>query len=356
MTPPAALALSPDALDALMPMHARVCPDGVIQHAGPTLQKIFPAGPCIGQPFFALFEPRRPRDTTDFGQICAASGGRLSLRLRDAARTPLIGTAVQLADGRGVLINLSFGIAVIDAVAQFNLTGSDFAATDLTLELLYLVEANAAAMAESRELNERLQGAKVMAEAEAQSDTLTGLANRRALDQVLARQIARARPFALMHLDLDYFKQVNDTLGHAAGDAVLTHVAAILLEETRTGDAVARVGGDEFVLVISGLIDAPRLTALASRLIRRLEEPIGIGAREARISASIGIAVSTGYARPEARIMMHDADVALYASKARGRACFSFHEPESGSGPSDQSAAQPDKADIAAPLPSRGKR
>jgi diguanylate cyclase (GGDEF)-like protein len=316
--------LGAGALDILMPMHVVTDARGVITHAGPVLAKIHPAGPVVGAAFFHLFEVRRPRRAESLDEITQRSGRKFHLRLRDPARTPLIGAAVRLEAGQGVLVNLSFGIAVIDAVARFNLAGSDFAATDLTLEMLYLVEAKSAAMAESRKLNERLHGAKTMAEAEARSDTLTGLSNRRALDHALERMIARETPFTLMHLDLDFFKQVNDTLGHAAGDLVLTEVARILREETRGEDEVVRVGGDEFVIVFHGITDRELVISIADRVIRRLEEPVPFGEKQARISASIGLVTSTQYARPDLAQMMRDADAALYASKERGRAQCTF--------------------------------
>lgn len=327
-TPHAPVRLPVEALDRLMPMHVLVDAGGVITHAGPTVIKIHPGHVLIGQRFFDLFALRRPKHAESLEAVCCQVGAKFTLRMRDPERTPLIATGVCPEGGAGVLVNLSFGIAVVEAAARFALAGSDFAATDLTLELLYLVEANAAAMAESRNLNDRLHGAKIEAEAEALSDTLTGLRNRRALDQMLPRLIARASPFTLMHIDLDFFKQVNDTLGHAAGDQVLREVARVLLDVTRAEDVVARVGGDEFVIVFNGLTDYKRLRAIAARLIRRLEEPIPFAASSARISASIGLAISTTYELPDPATMMRDADLALYASKARGRASFTFHRPE----------------------------
>lgn len=325
MTGIAKILVDARALDLLMPMHAIVGKGGRIDHVGPTLAKICPGG-CERRAFDDLFEPRRPRQLADLDALRTGASVRVSLRLRDEHRTPLTGTAVRLGAEGQTLVNLSFGIAVIDAVARYNLAGSDFAATDLTLELLYLVEANTAVMAESRKLNERLQGAMAVARTEAQSDTLTGLSNRRALDQMLERHLSRHVPFALMHLDLDFFKQVNDTLGHAAGDRVLTEVAKILKAEIRSKDVVARIGGDEFVLVFSELTDRARLGSIAERLIRRIEMPVNVGKKTAQISASIGLAISTGYDVPDAATMMRDADTALYASKARGRARHTFHD------------------------------
>lgn len=322
------ISLDPKMLDILMPMHMQVASDGTIAHTGPTLAKIHSGRNLIGEPVLEHFQLRRPSDLESLVATIRRGGARLTLRMRDQDRTPLTGIAIPLAAGNGALLNLSFGIAVVDAVTRFNLAGSDFAATDLTLELLFLVEANAAAMEQARMTGERLVGAKTAAEAEALQDTLTGLSNRRALDQALDRLIARETPFALMHIDLDYFKAVNDTLGHAAGDLVLERVAGILREETRGEDVVARAGGDEFVVIFNGLTSENRLGTLADRLIHRLEEPIPYGDSEARISASIGIGISSHYDRPDAARMLQDADVALYESKRRGRACHSFFRPE----------------------------
>ena len=97
----------------------------------------------MGAPFFDAVRAAPPGDGADIGAGSARHAARkISLRLRDPDRTPVTGTAIWLADGDGMLVNLSFGIAVVDAVARFGLAGSDFAATDLTLEMLYLVEAN----------------------------------------------------------------------------------------------------------------------------------------------------------------------------------------------------------------------
>ncbi|MDZ4135091.1 MAG: GGDEF domain-containing protein, partial [Paracoccaceae bacterium] len=229
------------------------------------------------------------------------------------------GIAQPLAAGGGVLINLSFGIDVITAVSAHKLTDADFTATDLAMELLYLVEAKSAVMDELRQLNLRLQGARDAAEEQALTDMLTGLRNRRALDLVMEDAISRDMPFGLMHIDLDYFKAVNDTLGHAAGDHVLREVADVLTQETRPCDTVARVGGDEFVLVFEGLTDPARLSKIAGRLVSRMSQPFDFDGRPCRISASIGISVSTDYNRPTSERMLGDADQALYASKHAGR-------------------------------------
>ena len=316
-------------LDVLCPMHMLVSPTGHVLHAGPTLQKLRPDAPMAGQRLLELFELRRPRSVRSMDDLMASSRLKLHLRFRDGPATALKGVLMPLPeDPRGAapaaVVNLSFGISILDAVRDYDLSAGDFAATDLTVEMLYLVEAKSAAMAASRKLNLQLQSAKVAAEEQAFTDTLTGLKNRRAMDHVLRRLIAGGRPFALMHVDLDFFKAVNDTMGHAAGDHVLAHVARIMIEQTRSGDTVARVGGDEFVILFDGLVDRKRLDAVAKRLIGEMERPIAIAGRVAQISASAGTVVSRDYDAPEAARMLADADLALYASKRCGRASHTF--------------------------------
>jgi diguanylate cyclase (GGDEF)-like protein len=317
-TPPGLPSLAVGGLARLMPMFLWILPSGLIHAVGPTLRKLLPVDP-VGMPFFDLFAIRRPVAVTEMADLLRLSGGRLHLLLRPPPGTGFRGIAVPLAPGQGALVNLSFGIEVADAVRAHHLTDADFAPTDLTVEMLYLAEAKSAVMQELHQLNRRLQQAKAAAEEQALTDTLTGLANRRALDQAVDRLIASATPFGLMHVDLDFFKQVNDTFGHAAGDAVLQIVARVLHDETRAGDLVARVGGDEFVLILPGIAQIDPLGPIAQRIIARLSEPIDYRGQSCRIAASIGMTVSTLYARPRPGRLFSEADRALYRSKSQGR-------------------------------------
>jgi len=241
-------------------------------------------------------------------------------------------------------MNLSFGISVIDAVQEYKLTSADFAATDLTIEMLYLVEAKSAAMEASRKLNLRLQGAKIAAEEQAYTDTLTGLKNRRAIEHVLGRSFDWGTPFALMQVDLDWFKTVNDTLGHAAGDHVLQTVAKVLVEETRDKDTVARIGGDEFLIMLPDTHDPEVIEAIAGRIIRCLTEPIPYQGDLCRISASIGTALFEPGQSVSVEEVVHMADVALYASKRAGRSQHSFFSPDMISEDEDAKLEGPDHA------------
>ena len=323
MTP--ALAKLGAVLDVLCPMHVILSGSGHVRHTGATLQKLCPGRRLTGMAVFDLFEIRRPRDLRTMDDLRRAAGSKLHLQLRDPPRTAFKGVVAPWGDG--AVINLSFGIAILDAVRDHALTSADFAATDMTVEMLYLVEAKSAAMEAGRKLNQRLEGARIAAEEQAFTDTLTGLKNRRALDHVLRRTGRAGRPFALLHLDLDYFKAVNDTLGHPAGDHVLQRVAAILVEETREKDTVARTGGDEFVLVLQGPADPGRVARIARRIIARLEQPIPYDGRVCRISGSIGISLSGSYDSPDPGRMMADADLALYTSKRQGRARHTIFVP-----------------------------
>ncbi|MGK7652112.1 diguanylate cyclase domain-containing protein [Roseovarius sp. B08] len=312
-------------LDELCPMCLVLDARAQIVHAGPTARKVLGATGLIGRHFFDLFEVKRPRLDPGAPGLRAAGGRRLHCVLRGPPRTEFKGVAVPLPEEQvlgppgGVIVDLSFGIGVIDAVGRHDLCSADFAVTDLAVEMLYLAEAKAVVTDAWQKLNQRLHGAKAAAEEEAYTDTLTGLCNRRALEPVSQRLIAGGEEFVLMHLDLDFFKSVNDTLGHTAGDHVLRRVAQILRTETRDGDTVIRVGGDEFVLILEGRTSEEELARVAGRLIQRLEQPVAFNAEVARISASIGSTRSSSYAEPRLAMMMDDADLALYAAKQAGR-------------------------------------
>jgi diguanylate cyclase (GGDEF)-like protein len=150
----------------------------------------------------------------------------------------------------------------------------------------------------ARDITERIRLEEQLTR-QAFHDGLTGLANRALfrdrLDQALARAARTQDVLAVLLLDLDGFKQVDDTLGHDAGDQLLTEVARRFSEATRPSDTVARLGGDEFAFVAEGAHEA-HAVMLAKRLLDRLAEPITIGGREFALGASIGIVIHEGRA------------------------------------------------------------
>ncbi|MCC6007452.1 MAG: GGDEF domain-containing protein [Rhodobacteraceae bacterium] len=321
-------ALGRSALGALMPMHLWLDREGTIRGAGPTLCRMRSGMRLIGRPVFEVFEPRLPADARLPADLVSGAGGRVQLRFRAQPRTLLRGLAVPVTRPGGVFINLSPGISVAAAVADHALTLRDFAPSDPSVDLLYLIEAHAAILAESRSLNQRLAEARAEAEQMAATDPLTGLRNRRAFDTELAALLRRGEDFGLLHVDLDDFKQVNDTLGHAAGDEVLRHVAAVLAQETRGRDLAARVGGDEFMLLLRDCGQPEAVVPVAERILARLDPPLRLGRSEWRVTASIGGTHTLHYTRPEPDKLLRDADHALYASKHAGRARHTLFVPD----------------------------
>jgi len=172
--------------------------------------------------------------------------------------------------------------------------------------------------------------AESRARALAERDALTSLWNRRGLEHCVAGLTTvqrKADAFALLLLDLDGFKQVNDGYGHEAGDAVLRDVATQLTAAVRHGDIVARLGGDEFVLVLEGVKTAEAAAQVADKLVTALGRPIALGQdRWARIGASVGVALSPDRREP-LESLLHRADLAMYAAKGAGKSQYRVAAP-----------------------------
>lgn len=165
----------------------------------------------------------------------------------------------------------------------------------------------------------------------AQHDTLTGLPNRALyqdrLHQALERGKRSKTGFALLYLDIDHFKHINDTHGHAAGDQLLKDFAARVRQCLRGSDTAARLGGDEFALILEGPIAPRAASAVAQKIVSAMQQPFDLaGGAPLRVTASVGVACSAGVDLSGGELEAL-ADAALYAAKAKGRNTFSVREP-----------------------------
>ncbi|WPL19811.1 Bacteriophytochrome cph2 [Thiorhodovibrio winogradskyi] len=162
-------------------------------------------------------------------------------------------------------------------------------------------------------------------------DNLTRLPNRHLFYDLLRQAIKKAHrqghQVALLFLDLDRFKAVNDALGHAVGDKLLEQVARRLKSAVRDGDTLARMGGDEFTLILDALVDKTAIHKTAERIIASFERPFAIAQRELFISVSMGIALFPGDG-DSSEMLLKNADSAMYAAKERGKGCFHFFTQE----------------------------
>ncbi len=160
-------------------------------------------------------------------------------------------------------------------------------------------------------------------------DPLTGLGNRALFNDRLTHALARTRRrnenLALLMCDLDDFKDINDTLGHAAGDRLLVEIARRFQEVVRTSDTVARLGGDEFAVLCEGLESDEDAGMTARRLLEVVDEPFEIDGHHLRAGLSVGIAVDDG--SRDAQELLRDADIALYEAKRQGKRRWALHRP-----------------------------
>lgn len=164
---------------------------------------------------------------------------------------------------------------------------------------------------------------------QANYDFLTGLPNRKLLEDRLAIELARAHrsktEVALIFLDLDFFKEVNDSMGHAMGDELLRQVARRLTQCVREADTVARLGGDEFVIIAGGLADHAVVRRICEQVLQSLAKPYRLKDQLAYVSASVGVAFYPGDSKDQEQLMRH-ADLAMYAAKDAGRSQFRFYD------------------------------
>ena len=184
-------------------------------------------------------------------------------------------------------------------------------------------------MLEVRLLHETARNLNKVLESLALNDPLTGLANRRLLADRMSMALVHARrnksATAVLYLDLDGFKQINDTLGHGAGDLLLKMVAERLMATVREEDTVARVGGDEFMISLWQVSGADYTASVASRAIEAVSRPFDIEGNSVSISISAGVSIYPDHGE-DAETLMKSADLALYQAKAAGKNAYRISE------------------------------
>jgi diguanylate cyclase (GGDEF)-like protein len=293
--------------------------------------------PKPGSRFLALLgESRDPRDGSSHGGLLESSLVRLLLAAVLLASAAAILT---LTNSQG-LVTVLVLIAACATATWFgrwagagvaSAAGGMFIAANITMERtsgvagvaftlvavcmwVFLAWAAGVTADERRRMNDLLVH-------RALHDPLTGLANRtlltNRLEQALRRGERHGSPVAVIFLDLDDFKSVNDTMGHAAGDKLLAQLGERFAERLRASDTAARIGGDEFAFVCEDLHDQEEAKGIVARLMQALDEPYRHQGRAVPIRASVGVAVTSSFAQ-NAEQLLREADQAMYRAKRRG--------------------------------------
>lgn len=197
--------------------------------------------------------------------------------------------------------------------------------------------------------NTRLQAANDELQKRAFADALTGLPNRLLFEDRLIHALLRLDRtnhhrvedrLAVLFVDLDGFKPINDSFGHAAGDVILRSAAERLQRQARESDTVARVGGDEFLILLEDVTDVAACVTMANRVLAALSEPFEVSGKKVQIACSIGIVVHPDHG--ERGKLVANADAAMYAAKRAGGGCYALFEPHMGSDASEQLELQND--------------
>ena len=200
-----------------------------------------------------------------------------------------------------------------------------------------------------KESNSRLQAANDELQQRAFADALTGLPNRLLFEDRLIHALLRLDRtnhlrvedrLAVLFVDLDGFKPINDSFGHAAGDVILRGAADRLRQQARESDTVARVGGDEFLILLEDVSDVAACVTMANRVLESLSQPFEVAGKKVQIACSIGIVVHPDHG--ERTKLVANADAAMYAAKRAGGGCYALFEPHMGSDASEQLELQND--------------
>ncbi len=243
---------------------------------------------------------------------------------RRVADVTVAGLALFAAFGLGMMLRLGRRLRreVLRPVSRLERAAQQLAAGDLSHRAEVSSRDELGSLAESfNAMADALEGSHETLTVQANHDSLTGLANRagfrRRVEEALSRPERRGGRQALLFVDLDDFKDVNDLLGHAAGDELLRVAARRLQDALRPGDLVARLGGDEFAVLLDGIPDVATACRLAGRAVDALATPVEVSGQTVHVGASVGVALRQSDSTLET--LMQEADMAMYAAKGLGK-------------------------------------
>ncbi|WP_243656758.1 diguanylate cyclase domain-containing protein [Paucimonas lemoignei] len=229
---------------------------------------------------------------------------------------------------RGIEQDRYLPVLAITGDSEFKIAALQAGARDFLMKPFDIIELDARVrnMLEVRLLYNAVQEQSRIQRELAMHDSLTGLPNRRLLMDRLHTMMQHAQRsrqhLAVLYLDLDGFKPVNDQMGHQAGDELLKMVAQRLLHTVRRDDTVSRLGGDEFVLLLADVADIATVERLAEKVLRYLSSPFIVQDRPVKITASIGIATYSHDIDSDCESLLADADMAMYQAKNRGKSRY----------------------------------
>ncbi|WP_299508353.1 bifunctional diguanylate cyclase/phosphodiesterase [uncultured Roseobacter sp.] len=325
-------AMSSEIIGRLVPFHILVDMCGIIRSAGPAMLKLVGAKQLIDHPVYEVLHFIKPRHLDPAKNLQDGLGKRLSVdfqRIDESLDSKAFGMAfaIDYAGAPHVFIALTPSVNARAFVERHGLKISDFGPADGSADLLPLLAMQEDMLEDSKKKSARLAAARDAAERLANHDALTELPNRRALMDRLSKTLVRS-DISLLHLDLDRFKEINDTYGHAAGDAALKHTAESLREVLGQETLCARLGGDEFVGLVEGMKSEEELDALARKLVAQISETFRFEGDTLKVGASVGIATATPSDQLSADVILHHADIALYEAKRVGRGGAFLCTPE----------------------------
>ena len=309
--------LSRENLDNLMPNSFVTDTTGRFIHTGQVMCKLRKRTACVDTNLTNLFTLN---DSSAGGWRWALqNAGQYRVDLHDGRAKHLKLHLCPLEDRASILGCVVIGAGFIRQMDALNITDADLRSYGSAMDMFFLLEMQRLFLNQTERSAERLDAARNQALLDSQKDALTGIDNRRVFEQHVQNlsETIQFKPFALILIDLDGFKAINDTHGHPTGDAVLQVVAKRLRGAIRKSDMIARLGGDEFGAVFYDINDATPLKQICANLIALIESPIMVHDLQCMVSASIGVGYIT---RPnDIEIWLKQTDDALYKAKSDGK-------------------------------------